>query len=671
MKIKSYLERFNNFINDSFFNDYHNWLLWCPIIFGFGILTYFRFPYINRLLFYSIILIFIILFYLFRKRKDYLIFLFTLFLLAIGYIRMSIYTDNINAPTVKYRMGYVNIEGVVKDINYYQRDDETRIRIIVDVDKIYKNRKLNKDQRVSNNMTPYFTKDGVMHNLPKNIRINMSSRSKIPKFGEYVKISANLIPIPKQAYPYSYNLRRILFYKEIGGIAYNGYLRERKEPDTHSLYEKLRYKIYNIRENLNTRIIENINSEAGPIVASFITGIRGRISSTNYNNMAYAGLAHLISISGLHMAIVMGFAFSILRRILVEFENFALKHNIKKISAIFAIIVGFIYLCMTGFPVSANRAYIMSLLFFISILIEREIDTLRFLMLAGTILLFNQPNLVLDPSFQLSFLAVLGLVAGFKYLKDHNIKTYTNKIWLKPLYYSLAVLLSSIITEISTTPIAIYHFNNYTPFNMFTNLIAVPLAGFIALPLATLSILLMPFNLEKYFLIPAGWAIEIILDISRYVVNIPNSVFVFPSPTLLGISLILFGLIWFMLWEQKWRYFGAILFIMGLVVSIFQKYPDIVIDKDDKFIIIVDNDRTLYFSNDKNDYKVSIIERKFGQADHKNMNDFCNIINNSNCQNFVDEIDNIFRNEDLLENFRELNIKYNIFNKDLKVLLNK
>ena len=671
MKIKSYLERFNNFINDSFFNDYHNWLLWCPIIFGFGILSYFRFPYINRLLFYSIILIFITLFYLFRKRKDYLIFLFTLFLLAIGYIRMSIYTDNINAPTVKYRMGYVNIEGIVKDISYYQRDDETRIRIIVEVNKAYRNRKLNKDQRVSNNMTPYFTKDGVMHNLPKNIRINMSSRSKIPKFGEYVKISANLIPIPKQAYPYSYNLRRILFYKEIGGIAYNGYLRDRKEPDTHSFYEKLRYKIYNIRENLNTRIIENINSEAGPIVASFITGIRGRISSTNYNNMAYAGLAHLISISGLHMAIVMGFAFSILRRILVEFENFALKHNIKKISAIFAIIVGFIYLCMTGFPVSANRAYIMSLLFFISILIEREIDTLRFLMLAGSILLFNQPHLVLDPSFQLSFLAVLGLVAGFKYLKDHNIKTYTNKIWLKPLYYSLAVLLSSIITEISTTPIAIYHFNNYTPFNMFTNLIAVPLAGFIALPLATLSILLMPFNLEKYFLIPAGWAIEIILDISRYVVNIPNSVFVFPSPTLLGISLMVFGLIWFMLWEQKWRYFGAILFIMGLIASIFQKYPDIVIDKDDKFIIIVDNDRTLYFSNDKNDYKVSIIERKFGQANHKNMNDFCNTINNSNCQNFVDEIDNIFRNEDILENFRELNIKYNIFNKDLKVLLNK
>ena len=206
---------------------------------------------------------------------------------------------------------------------------------------------------------------------------------------------------------------------------------------------------------------------------------------------------------------------------------------------------------------------------------------------------------------------------------------------------------------------------------MFTNLIAVPLAGFIALPLATLSILLMPFNLEKYFLIPAGWAIEIILDISRYVVNIPNSVFVFPSPTLLGISLMVFGLIWFMLWEQKWRYFGAILFIMGLIASIFQKYPDIVIDKDDKFIIIVDNDRTLYFSNDKNDYKVSIIERKFGQANHKNMNDFCNTINNSNCQNFVDEIDNIFRNEDILENFRELNIKYNIFNKDLKVLLNK
>ena len=673
LKAKILLKKLDNFINDNFFGDYHNWILWCPVIFGFGILTYFRFPNLNISVFIAIFLLCLILLIIFRKNKEYLTVIFSVFLFVVGYVDIYLYTEKLNFPKIKYNMGYVDIYGIAEDISYYQKNNETRVRIVVEVDKINKVKRLNKDQRVSNNKTAYFTKDGVMHNIPKNVRINMSSKSEIPAFGEYVKIRANLIPIPKQAFHGAYNIERVLYFQGIGGIGFNGYLKERGLPKMNTIYDKIKYKIYNIREKLNNRIIKATGSESGPVVGSFITGIRGRISSTNYNNMTYAGLAHLISISGLHMAIVMGFTFSIVRRILVYFENFTLTHDIKKISAIFAIIVGFVYLCMTGFPISANRAYIMSVLFFISILIEREIDSLRFLALSAFLLLFCKPNFILEPSFQLSFLAVLGLVSGYKFLGEHNVSTFTKNKFLKPLYYLFGVLLSSIITEISVSPIAIYHFNNYTPFNMLTNLVAIPLVGFITLPLATISVLLMPFNFEKILLIPAGISIDIVLKISKYVVSLPYATYVFPSPSLLGISLILFGFLWFTLWEQKWRYFGVVLFASGIIVSVFKETPDIIIDKKDKFVVIVRNN-ALYFSRDSNDYKVSTIEKKFGQKNHNNFVQYCYDFQDNNleyCKKFIYDINTIFRNEDIVENFRELNIKYKVFDKDLKVLLNE
>jgi len=604
--------------------------------------------------------------------KQSFIAILVVFIFAVGYVRAAVYTKNLASPTVKYKMGYVKIYGVIEDVSYYQKHGNEKKRLIVKVDKIEKYKKPKKDDRIRDNMTPYFAKDGLMHNAPKYLRININNKTYQPKFGDYVEIRANLIPVPKQAFPGAYNIERLFYFQQIGGIAYNGYVYNHHPIENTTLYSKIRNKTYNIRENINNRIIEAIGNKTGAVVGSFITGIRGKIDEEDYNNMTYAGLAHLIAISGLNMAIIMGLVFSLSRRILVQSEHLALKFNIKRISAILAIVAGFLYLSITGFPVSANRAYIMSVLFFIGIILERETDTMRFLCLAAILILFNKPNLVLDPSFQLSFFAVIGLVAGFKFLKEHEIHTYTTNKFLKPFYYLFAVFVSSVITEISITPIAIYHFNNYTPYNMVTNMVAIPLAGFITLPFATLSIFLFPFHLEKILLIPAGWAIGIILKLSKYVVDLPSGVHIVSSPSILGLSFIIFGFLWFALWEQKWRYFGAILFILGIIFSIFKKVPDVIIDKDDKFIVIVAKNGDLYFSKDRNKYKVETIERKLGEIGHKNLIEYCNVVENKkDCIDFVENIDYTFRNEDILENFRDLNRKYKIFDRDFTILLNR
>ncbi|MDD2839731.1 MAG: ComEC/Rec2 family competence protein [Rickettsiales bacterium] len=663
--MKNILDKINNFINENFFNDYHSWILWCPILFALGILTYFKFEYINLFSFIIVALTIISSFIIFRKNKEFHIFLYAITLIFIGYLRTCYYTKSLEAPTVKYKIGYVRISGTISNISYYQRDDETKKRIIVKIDKIEKYKKLAKDQRIRDDLTPYFTADGIMHNLPEYIRINLKDETTQINFGDYVEIKANLIPIPKQVFPGAYNLEREFYFQQIGGIAYNGKIENSKTVEANNLYEKFRNKMYNVRENVNNRIITAIGKENGTLVGSFITGIRGKISSQDYSDLTYAGIVHLIAISGLNMAIIMGLAFWIIRRILVQFEYLALNFDIKKISAVFAIITGFLYLSITGFPVSANRAYIMALLFFVGILLDREIDTMRFLCLAAILILFYEPNLVLSPAFLLSFFAVIGLVCGFKFLQEHGIKTYTINKWLKPLYYIFATFVSSTIATISVAPLVIYYFNNYTPYNIITNIVAIPLVSLITLPFATLSILLFPFGLEKFLLIPAGWSIGVVMDISKYVINLPHSVFIVQSPSLISLALIILGFLWFMLWEQKWRYFGILLFCIGIAISPFQDKPNVIIDEEDKFIILIADDGKLYISDIKNNYKTSVITKKLGQKEYKKLNEY----NNKDINEFEKNLDYTFRNKDTAENFRKLNNDYKIINGDYNILL--
>lgn len=603
--------------------------------------------------------VFCLLFFLFKKNKEFKIFLIGIFIAFAGYFRISYYTNSIKTPTIKYKMGRAIIKGTVDELTYYQKNNKTKKRIIVKVEDIIRDKKLEKDTIIEEKYIPYWDKDGKMQNLPKYVRININNKKYQPKFGDYVEVEANLIPIQKQVIPGAYNLEREFYYRQIGGIAYNGFIKKHENRQTNNLYESFKNKAYNIRESINNRIISTIGEEYGVLVGSFITGIRGKISSQDYDNMTYAGLVHLIAISGLNMAIIMGFIFWIIRRILVQSEYLTLNFDIKKISAIFAIIFGFLYLSITGFPVSANRAYIMACLFFIGILIDREIDTMRFLAFSAILILFFEPQLVLSPAFQLSFFAVIGLVGGFKFLQEHNFKVWTVNLWLKPIFYIYGTIISSIIAEISVSPLAIYHFNNWTPYNIFANLIVIPLTSFITLPFATISILLFPFNLEKILLIPAGWAIGIVLKISKYIVSLPHAIFILPSPSLLGLSLIIFGFLWFMLWEQKWRYFGIFLFIFGMILSPFKQKINLLIDKDDEFVALIDED--IYFSYTKNNYKKSVITKKLGYKNYRNLKEYD--------KNFNDNIEYIFRNKDYIENFIELNGKYKIFNKDYNILI--
>jgi competence protein ComEC len=309
----------------------------------------------------------------------------------------------------------------------------------------------------------------------------------------------------------------------------------------------------------------------------------------------------------MNMAISMGLIFMFFRRILIEIPNIY-KYDIRKFCAILAIVSGGFYLCITGFPVSAVRAYIMTLLYFVGILLDKQADSMRFLCFSAFILLLKEPNLILNIGFQLSFLAVLGLMSLF-----NLIKIYTNNIYLKPLFYIINLITTTLIAELYILPLSIYHFNSYNLYSILANSLAIPLTTFIIIPFITISVFLFPFGLEKYGLIPVDYGIDLLLSIAKSISN--HNILVSFQP-LYAILTIIFGLLWFSLWEERWRYYGFLVVFIGILCCIFYKQPTYYFDERDDLEVFIKNNE-IYFSNDKNKFKNKTIMKKFGKKEYK------------------------------------------------------
>jgi competence protein ComEC len=423
------------------------------------------------------------------------------------------------------------------------------------------------------------------------------------------------MPIGEQFFPYSYNQKREFFQQEIGAVAYAGEINYIFRPDNITI----RDKFYNIRQVLNEHIISIVGEKNGSLIGSFITGIRGKITSEDYNSLINAGLVHLIAISGMNMAIAMGLFYAILRRIFAENVYLTTNYEIKKLCAFFAIVIGFLYLCITGFPISAVRAYIMSSLFFMGIILDKPTDVTRFLCFTAFCILFVEPSLLFDIGFQLSFLAVLGLISIF-YLFYKG----TSKWYLKPIFYVYSVILSTIIAEIGVSPLSIFHFNTYNPYTILANAIAVPISTIITMPLIATSVFLFPFGLEKYSLIPTSWSIDFILKLSQWIEKI-STIYLIRTPHLMAIFVMLFGFLWLCLWKEKWRYWGIYIFAIGICLS-FLPYPNVYIDKNDGLITYIE-DGNVYFSNTKNKFKLETIAKKLGKSEYKKLENSLEIEN--------------------------------------------
>ena len=561
-----------NNIKNYLLKDTDSYILWLPVFFAIGILLQFSF---FGYFVYTCIIIFILLcIFLFKKFN---FFILLIIFLLFGYLRTYFFIKNNEHDRIKEPLGYVTIYGEVKEeINKKNYKDELIKEIIV------KTRKINKEKR----------------------NILLKIRLKDPNVKVYKSdIILKSVVFPIKNNPMGFNIERYYYFKHIGGLGYKGKIIYNKEVNTK---EK---SIKSIRQKIAERIIKvREETPSTGIISILITGKKDMADKKAIEYMNYSGLAHLLSISGLHMMTLIGIMFFISKWILLRFEYIAINYNVFKISSIISLLINFLYLLLSGASVSAVRAYLMSVILLISIIIGKFNTSLRSVMFVMFIILFIKPHLIFSAGFQMSFMAVIALISCSELLYNDILSKLS-----KTKRFLIIGFLTSFIAECATTPFSIYNFNNYSFYNIFVNSILTPLVSFVVLPFSLLSMLLYPFNLEKILIFPISYIMDFILYVSKYIVELPYSVFFIQSPNIYSMLFMILGLLWFCLWKEKWRHYGILFYIIGIFIFLSQKTPDIFITKNSVFMI---NNKIAYIYT-KNKYEVYNITKKLGLKKYK------------------------------------------------------
>ena len=185
---------------------------------------------------------------------------------------------------------------------------------------------------------------------------------------------------------------------------------------------------------------------------------------------------------------------------------------------------------MTGATVPTDRVFIMTSIVLLAVLLDRAAISMRLVAFAALVILILAPKTILGPSFQMSFAAVVALIAVYK-LRGDRFADGQGKAGFsrKLMLYGGGILLTTLVASLATTPFAVFHFNRFVSYGIAANLVAVPVTALWIMPWGTAAYVLMPFGLEGLALTPMGWGIDLVLWIARTLAGWPGAVTLLPA----------------------------------------------------------------------------------------------------------------------------------------------
>ncbi len=283
--------------------------------------------------------------------------------------------------------------------------------------------------------------------------------------------------------------------------------------------------IERLRNAAADRISGRIGGAEGEIAAALVVGVRAGIPDDVNEALRRAGIYHIISISGLHMALVAGTIMLLLRSGFALFPDFSSRHPVKKYAAAFAIVGLAGYLFISGAEVAAQRSFIMLAVMLVAVLFDCAALTLRNLAIAACVVIALSPHEVVGPSFQMSFAATAALVGAYAWWgdwrADHPRETPTNRsLARRAAQYVVAAMfglaMTSIVAGGATAIYAAWHFQQMPSLGLFTNLAAMPIVSVMVMPFAVLGTLAMPFGLDGPFFEIMGLGLSATIAIARW-----------------------------------------------------------------------------------------------------------------------------------------------------------
>jgi competence protein ComEC len=316
------------------------------------------------------------------------------------------------------------------------------------------------------------------------------------------------------------------------------------------------------------------------------------IAEDTQNDMRASGLGHIFSISGLHLALVAGVVFWLLRALLALSPTLALNYPIKKWAAGAALAVATFYTVISGAEVATVRSWVMLAIMLGAVLLDRRALTLRNVALAAFVILVFSPESLLSVSFQMSFAATIALVAAFEgisarqatALQSADAKERTLVRRLRDTAWLMFV--TSLVAGLATAPFGIFYFQRIAPLTIVANMAVSPAIDFLVMPMALLAVVVMPLGLEGWPLGLLQFGLRWMLYVADTTAGWSGGLGAVPAMPALAMLLIAGGFLWLALWREQWRLLGVIPILAALPVAALAPRPTIVVAADAKAVAV-------------------------------------------------------------------------------------
>ena len=429
--------------------------------------------------------------------------------------------------------------------------------------------------------------------LPPHVRLSLKTNAVPPGLvpGAHVRLRAMLLPPQGPSFPGGYDFARTLWFAQIGATGYplGTTVVTRAAPPPSGIEDWLD----DARARLTRRIEGQVPGDAGAISAAFVTGDQGQISTDTNLAMRWSGMAHLLSISGVHIAIVVGGTMWLTRALLCLSPWIALRWPVKALSAGAAAVTGIAYTILAGAQVPTVRSCIGTVLVLLGVVLGREALSLRLLAAGGFVIMAIRPEALLGPSFQLTFAAVTGLVALFNSPFGRWLTSPRQDAgWAsRTLQHLAGLLVTGVIAEALLSATALFHFNSTGAYGVVANLLAIPWTEFAIMPLLVVALALDPLGLAHPVWWLLGKAMGALIVLADTVAAWPGSVVRLGLMPVAAYALLVGGGLWLFIWQTRARWLGAGPIVLGAVLALSARPPDLLVSADGHHVGVLLDDR--------------------------------------------------------------------------------
>lgn len=575
---------------ERFLAERDRWPLWLPVLFGAGVVGHLAAPVEPSAVVAGALVAGCAALFLVVRGNGRLV------VLAVGIVIAGVFvaatkTDLVGAPVLDRRLGPVDVTGRVMAVD----GTGARQRVLlsaVTIDRLAPGR------------------------TPAQVRIRLAAGDATPEVGGLVRLRAILFPPPAPSEPGAFDFRLQAYFDGLGATGYALARHRAVAGPAPGRLDAVRIAL----ERLRRHIAERVDAAVSDPAAAKVTGalMHGEQADVDPEVMAWfraSGLAHLLSISGLHISLVAGTIFFVVRAALAAVPPLALRLPSKKIAAVAGLLAAVGYSVLVGAPVPTVRSLLMTALVLLAILVDRVAISLRTVAFAAATVMLLYPESVAGVSFQMSFAAVVALIAAYEALERPLARLRAGGRGGGVVHYALGLVLSSAVATVATAPFSLHHFQQLAPLGLIANMIAVPLTAFLVMPMAIVVALTLPLGLDQWPIAIMGWGVGLIVETAHVVAGLPYALIRVPAAPAWSLATVVLGGLWICLWRGGWRWAGLAPVVFGLSAVLWAvDRPAVLVDDDGRLVGLMGDDGIRRFSTDRgNAFDVQSWRRRDGE----------------------------------------------------------